>query len=361
VKNRSSFAIKCHFLNYIYFRLVRQIFSFLLLFSYLEYSGIRTKFMKTLIVVSGGDAPGINTVIARYLRLATKNGDTVLGARGGFEGVLTDNIERIDPTTITLFAGRGGTYLASSRKPVLSEEGAKQQLLASLEKHEVDNILLFGGDGTLRHILPLLHAWGVPTIGLPTTIDNDVSGTDYTLGHDSACNFAFQAIEGVLATAHALTGRIFMVETLGGHTGYLALAVAYSSGAQIVLVPEYDVSLEWLGNRLKDTVNRDGYALVVLSEGVSFIPELAEAVPRLTGIRLRYTRLGHAQRGGDVTYYDRFVAHEMSRLSYDAFKQQVNIGTIIAQAGQLSLYEGTLSGEAKSPPNYNQYAFINEL
>ncbi|MEO1290647.1 MAG: 6-phosphofructokinase, partial [Chloroflexota bacterium] len=213
----------------------------------------------------------------------------------------------------------------------------------------------------LRHILPLLHSWNIPCIGLPTTIDNDVAGTDYTLGHDSACNFALQAVEGVLATAHALPGRIFMIETLGGHTGYLALAIAYSVGAQAVLVPEYDVSLAWLGERLKKTVARDGYALVVLAEGVAIIPQLAEAIPQLTGIRLRYTRLGHAQRGGDVSYYDRFVAHEVVRLAYAGFKEKIQIGTVIMQSGQLSLFEGTLSGDVKAPPNYDQYTFVNEL
>lgn len=320
-----------------------------------------TIFMKTLIVVSGGDAPGINALIARYLRLATTNGDEVIGADGGFEGLLAGKIVTIDQSIVTLLAGRGGTVLASSRVPVLGEDRAQQKLREIIEQNEIDKILLFGGDGTLRHVLPLLNDWGIPCIGLPTTIDNDVAGTDYTLGHHSACNFALQSIDGVLATAHALPGRIFMVETLGGNTGYLALAIAYAAGAQTVLVPEYELSLEWLGQRLKETTTRDGYALVVLSEGVSIIPQLEEAIPRLTGIRLRYTRLGHAQRGGDVSHFDRVVAHEMSRLAYTGFKDNVQIGTIIMQSGQLSLFEGKLSGEIKAPPDLDQYKFINEL
>lgn len=317
--------------------------------------------MKTLIVVSGGDAPGINTVLARYTAIATTNGDEVLGTQGGFAGVLADAIQPIDAKMVKLLAGRGGTYLASSRDPVLSASDAKSQLQTILEKHRIDNLLLFGGDGTLRHVLPLLHSWGIPCIAIPTTIDNDVAGTEYTLGHDSACNFAFQTIEGVLATAYALPGRIFMVETLGGHTGYIALEVAYSTGAQIVLVPEYDVSLEWFGERLKQVIVADGHALVVLSEGVDFIPQLPEAIPRLTGVRLRYTRLGHAQRGGDVSYRDRHFAHEVSRLTYQAFADGVQIGTLIVRDGMTQLYQGVLGGEQKAPPNREIYNYINNL
>lgn len=316
--------------------------------------------MKTLIVVSGGDAPGINTVLARYVRLAMQNNDHVLGAKAGFEGLLARDLIEIDPVFVNLLAGRGGTYLPSSREAVLSAPDAQEQLETIIDEYTIDNVLLFGGDGTLRHVLPLLHRWGIPCIALPTTIDNDVAGTDYTLGHDSACNFAFQTIEGAVATAHAL-GRIFMVETLGGDTGYLALEIGYGAGAQIVLIPEYEVSLEWVGERLKEVFAKDGYALAVLSEGVSFIPQLPEAIPRLTGVRLRYSCLGHAQRGGSVSHRDRYLAYEMSRIAYQAFRDGVQTGTVVVRSGRIILYEGMLGDEQKPPPDYDRYAFINNL
>lgn len=317
--------------------------------------------MKTLIVVSGGDAPGINAVISQYTALASQQGDTVVGAKGGFRGVLAQDIHQIDLSLVRLLAGKGGTILPSSREPILNTPDARVRLQAIMVKHKIDNILLFGGDGTIRYVLPLLQEWDVPCILLPTTIDNDVAGTEYTLGHDSACNFAFQSIEGVLATAHALPGRIFMVETLGGDTGYLALAIAYSAGARCVLLPEYDVTLDWLGERLKHLIQQDSHALVVLSEGVKLIPELAEAIPRLTGVRLRYTRLGHAQRGGAVSHRDRQLAHEMSQLAYQGFKDNLQIGTIVVQQAKPRLQEGILSGEAHPPPDYDRYAYINQL
>ena len=317
--------------------------------------------MKTLIVVSGGDAPGINTAIARFMRLAARNQDEAVGARGGFAGLLAGDVVEIDPTMLAVLAGRGGAYLSSSRAPTLEAADAGQKLASIIERHAIDNVLLFGGDGTIRHILPRLHGWGIPCIALPTTIDNDVAGTDYTLGHDSACNFALQTIDGILATAHALPGRIFMVETLGGDTGHLALAIAYASPAQVALVPEYPWPPQQLYPRLKALVARTGYALAIVSEGVSFIPQLLVEIPDRTGVRLRYIKLGHAQRGAAVSHRDRSAACDMSRLAHHALRDGVRIGAVVLRHGAMTLHEGTLPDEEKPPPDYRQYAFINDL
>jgi 6-phosphofructokinase 1 len=315
--------------------------------------------VKTLIVVSGGDAPGINATVAGYAAIAARNGDTVLGAKDGFAGALTNQIQPIERRVVGLLSGRGGSYLASSREPVLGAPDADKQLRAILSENEVDNLLLFGGDGTLSHVLPLLHDWRIPAIALPTTIDNDVPGTDLTLGHDSACNYAYQAIDGASATAHALPGRIFMVETLGGDTGHLAQAVAYGAGAQVVLVPEYPEPLEWVGVRLNQVLATDGYALVVLSEGVKTIPGMAEAIPRMTGTRLRYTSLGHAQRGGNVSHRDRALAMEMGQLAHQGFADGIEMGSVVVLEGKTLLHAGPSGGDAKAPPDRKRYDFIN--
>ena len=207
--------------------------------------------MKTAIVVSGGDAPGINAAIEAYARLAWRHDSQVLGVQGGFAGLLAGEMAALDGARLALLAGRGGSILRSSREPVLSEATARERLQAVIGENEIDRLLIFGGDGTLQHVLPLLETWGVGAIALPTTIDNDVAGTEYTLGHDSACNFAIQAVDGIRATANALPGRIFLLETLGAPSGHLALSVAQASGAQAVLLPEYDFERDWLAERLK--------------------------------------------------------------------------------------------------------------
>ncbi|MEO0565018.1 MAG: 6-phosphofructokinase, partial [Chloroflexota bacterium] len=191
--------------------------------------------------------------------------------------------------------------------------------------------------------------------------DNDVAGTEYTLGFDSACNFAYQAIDGVIATAHALPGRIFMVETLGGDTGYLALAVAHGAGAHLALLPEYDFSDDWLGERLKAAISQEKHALVVLSEGVKAIPRFPGLIPEITGVRLRYTRLGHAQRAGMVTHRDRVFAGQCAAMAYEALRSNVQSGTIVVRGGEPQLLDYDLADEVLPPPDRALYDQINGL
>ncbi|MEM7034915.1 MAG: 6-phosphofructokinase [Chloroflexota bacterium] len=318
--------------------------------------------MKTLIVVSGGDASGINTVIARYTMQARRQGDEVIGVTGGFAGVLRSQFEPIDLSLVRLLEGSGGSYLTSSRDPVLSDTEAQVTLRAVLEDAQIDNMLLFGGDGTLRHVLPLLNQWQVPVIALPTTIDNDIAGTERTLGFDSACNFAYGVISGALATAHALPGRIFMVETLGGNTGYLALDIGFATGAHAVLLPEYTFEMSWLSRHLKQAITKDGFALVVLSEGVTDVmSDLSERIVELTDTRVRFTRLGHAQRGGTVSHGDRRLASEMAYLAYRALREGVSNGAIIVRNGTTQLYQRTFGADTKPSPDYDLYRLVNSV
>ena len=143
-------------------------------------------------------------------------------------------------------SAQGGSHLASSRKKIMNDPLNRVKLIETISRLQIDNIVLFGGDGTLRHLPPILADMGIACIGIPTTIDNDVPGTEETIGFDTACNAAQAVIDGLLATGRALPGRIFSVETLGGHTGFLALAIAYSANASAVLIPEFDFDEGWL-------------------------------------------------------------------------------------------------------------------
>lgn len=316
--------------------------------------------MKTLFVVSGGDAPGINTLLFRYAELALKNGDVAVGAVGGFPGLLDEHLIPLTVEQLGYLESLPGTYLASSREPILGKPEARQQLLDVLENHEIDNMVLFGGNGTLHHVFPLLTEWGVRCIGLPVTIDNDVPGTDYTLGFDSACNYAYQALDGIRATARALPGRIFMLETLGGNTGFLALQVAFGGGASAVLIPEYAYDNQWLAKRLLASIQSNGHALLVISEGIPASRTLAEEIPQWTGIRLRDVRLGHGQRGGSPTHRDRVFAAQMARMAHQALRDGVH-GVIIVRGGRTMLHEGTLQSFDNPMPDRDLYNFINGL
>lgn len=315
--------------------------------------------MKTLIVVSGGDAPGISAAIAHFCEEAERHGDTVLGALGGFRAVLGDDLRPLRAADVLPFAGLGGSYLPSSRDPVLNEPAGREMLRAVIRRHGVDNLLLFGGDGSLRYLPPVLADLGIATVGIPATVDNDVAGTERTLGFDSACQYACHSIDGIRATGHALSGRLFSVETLGGHTGMLALAIAAGVGADAVLVPEYDEpDLALLADRLREAIVRKGHALLVYTE---FIPERDARLALLStraDARLRDTRLGHAQRGGAASHSDRLLARGWATLAHRALHEGAQSAVTVWRSGGPALHEGALTGE-KPLPDRALYAVIN--
>lgn len=317
--------------------------------------------MKTCILVSGGDAPGINAAIDAYMRFAEAHGDSVVGALDGFAGLLNRNLTQLDKSLLSLLSGRGGSVLRSSRVPALSHAAARTKLHAVMRLEKIDKLLLFGGDGSIRHILPLLHAWGVACIVLPTTIDNDVPGTNYTLGHDSACNFAWHSINGIRATATALPGRVFLLKTLGGACGRLALEIAYAANADAVLLPEYEYGLDWLSRRCQEAVKRRGSALVIVCEGAPGSRDLPESLARESGIRVRHSALGHAQRGADVSHRDRVAAREMSRIAHEAFRQGAQLGMAVERGGQFTFRAGMPQIESLPPPDAAKYTAVNGL
>jgi 6-phosphofructokinase 1 len=317
--------------------------------------------LKTLVVVSGGDAPGINTALYHFAGLAAATGDVVIGAQGGFPGVLRQDFVTLSLDQLIPWAAMPGSFLASSRDPVLAQPGSQTALRDILARHTIDNLLLFGGDGTLRHIPPLLAQWGIPSVGIPTTIDNDVPGTDQTLGFDSACNFAYPLIDGIRATGHALVGRVFTLETLGGGTGFLALEIAGASGADAVLVPEIPYDPTHVSNRLQSAAERKGQALLVYSEGLPDKLDMLESIGRLTGIRVRSSHLGHAQRGGTPSHADRKLAADMAHMAYTHLRSRSAGGVLLVQAGHLRLHSGALDTSEPKPIDRMRYTQINGL
>lgn len=315
--------------------------------------------MKILAVVSGGDAPGINAALYYLAAQAARHGATLIGASGGFPAVLDEQFVELTPRALLPWAAMAGSYLPSSRVPVLAQPDAQVQMQNVLAKHAIDALVVFGGDGTLRHIPPLLARWGVAFIGLPTTIDNDVPGTEMTLGFDSACNFAYPVIDGMRATGHALAGRIFTLETLGGSNGNLALAIAHAAGVDVVLLPEYAYAVETVCARLQHAAEHNGFALLVYTE---FLPDkdaLLAAIPQQTGIRIRSTLLGHAQRGGAPTHRDRWLAAAMVDQTINALQRGIKTGIVVVRGENVLLHEGMLEDYPARLPDRALYYRIN--
>jgi 6-phosphofructokinase 1 len=317
--------------------------------------------MRTLLIVSGGDAPGINAALYHFTCLSEQAGDYVVGAVGGVAGAVNGHLVDLHSEALAPVRGLGGTYLTSSREPVLRDAMNRLKLIQTISRQSIDQIVLLGGDGSLRHIPPILAEMGIACVGVPTTIDNDVPGTDETIGFDSACNAAHTVIDSLLATARALPGRIFSVETLGGSTGFLALDIARTAGAHAVLIPEYDYDESWLVDRLKWAVREYKLALLVLSEGVPASRTLVEDMQQRYNLRIRDTRLGHGQRGVAPTHRDRWLAQAMAEAAYTGLRDGLKSGTVAMQHGQITLCEGMVIGFPTRQPDRRLYEQINGL
>jgi 6-phosphofructokinase 1 len=316
--------------------------------------------MRTLLVVSGGDAPGVNAALYHYTRVAALNGDEVFGAIGAFEGLLQEQLRPLSPQELDPVVGQGGSYLPSSREPVLKEASHRERLKGVLKRHGIDNLVLFGGDGTLISLASIIQSVNIACLGIPATIDNDVPGSELTLGFASACTLAQQLIDGLRATARALPGRAFAVEVLGGNTGFLALDIAYAAGADAVLIPEYAYDLRYAARRLQDAAKAYRYGLVILSEGIRDSQNFAQAM-QAHGLHVRSSKLGHAQRGAPPVHQDRKLAADMALLAHRALKQGAQQGTVLVQQGEVRFLGTTVAALPRRLPERSLYEHVNGL
>jgi 6-phosphofructokinase 1 len=259
------------------------------------------------IMVNGGDAPGINATIEASARLLAAHGVELWGIRGGLTGLFAGNIERLTPSELLGSSNRGGALLTTSRDRVLADVDARQRLQKVWADACLEGLILLGGDGTIRRVASQLVAWGYPLFAIPCTIDRDVPGTEQTLGFDSACNRALPLVDAIRDTAAALSGRIFVVETLGGNTGHLALAIADAAQVDAVCVPEVTIDLQKAAKQLTSSVEQQGYAICVVSEGIGEVSSFCTELATSAGHRVRLTTLGHAQRGGPPSFFDRWL------------------------------------------------------
>ena len=288
------------------------------------------------LVVSGGDAPGINAAIEAAVFTLAAHGAEAWGIRGGFVGLLAGDLIHLVADELLGSSTRGGALLSTSRDRVLAEPDARERLQQVWAETSLDGLIVLGGDGTIRRAASLLSAWGYPLMSIPCTIDNDVPQTERTLGFDSACNRALPMLDAIRDTATALAGRIFVVETLGGTTGHLAVAIAYAAQAHAVGVPEFPLNVQEMGQRLAAAVARHGFGICVVSEGIGDVPRFCADLAEAAGHRVRLTALGHAQRGGPPSYFDRWLGRtwgELAALELLAGRSGVRASW---QAGQVS-------------------------
>lgn len=263
------------------------------------------------ILTSGGDAPGMNAAIRAVTRAGLKKGFEVFGIMDGYRGLVQGRIIELDRSSVSDIMIRGGTILGSARLPEFKLEDVRRKAVEELKNFEIDSLVVIGGDGSYRGAMALTEM-GINCIGLPGTIDNDIVGTDFTIGFDTALNTIVDAIDKLRDTSSS-HHRCSVVEVMGNHCGDLALYSAISCGAEIVITPEKGYDEEEILERLRylEVTKKKRHAIVILSEKITDADMLAKKITSATGFSGRATVLGHIQRGGSPTPSDRVLATRM--------------------------------------------------
>jgi 6-phosphofructokinase 1 len=287
---------------------------------------------KIALMTSGGDAPGMNAAIRAVVRTALYNKLEIFGIRRGYQGMIEGDIFEMETTSVSNIIQRGGTILKTARsKDFMTLEGRKKAF-HQLKKNGIEGLIMIGGDGTFKGANVFFNEFSLPAVGIPGTIDNDIAGTDYTLGFDTAVNTAVEAIDKIRDTAEA-HDRMFIVEVMGRDAGYIALNSGIACGAEDILVPELNTDFKAILKRISSDKRRKKLVnIIVVAEGDEFGG--AEAVKRkivekYPEIDVRATILGHIQRGGSPSYFDRVQASRMGYAAVNALiegKTQVMIG-----------------------------------
>ena len=260
------------------------------------------------LLTSGGDAPGMNAAIRAVVRTAIYYGMEVYGVERGYAGLLSDELVKMEMRSVSDIVQRGGTKLRTARcLEMLTKEGQKQAV-ETLNKHGIEGLVGIGGDGSFRGAKVLTEDYGVPTIGIPGTIDNDLEYTDYTLGFDTAVNTCLDIINKLrdTMTSHE---RISVVEVMGRHCGDIALYSGIASGAEIIVVPEIKFDMDDIVGRINRSRQSGKHSnIIVVAEGVMSADEFAKRLQAVTSYSVRPTCIGHVQRGGSPTMADRMLA-----------------------------------------------------
>jgi len=262
------------------------------------------------ILTSGGDAPGMNAAVRSVVRTAISLGLGVKGIRKGYNGLIENDIVDLDARSVSDIINRGGTFLYTARSPKFKTEEGMKRALENCKNMDIEGIVVMGGDGSFRGALDLSKN-GVPCVGIPCTIDNDIASTDYTIGFDTAMNTAVEMIDRIRDTAQS-HDRCSVVEVMGRNAGHIALQTGIAVGATAILVPEVEKDIDYVINKIVETQKTGKQHFIVLvAEGVGGAQELATEIEEKTGIVTRANILGHVQRGGNPTLRDRLVATQM--------------------------------------------------
>ncbi|MFC2187715.1 6-phosphofructokinase [Fulvivirgaceae bacterium LMO-SS25] len=295
------------------------------------------------VFTSGGDSPGMNACIRAVVRGSIYHGVEIFGIKYGYAGMISGNIFPMDSRSVSNVIQKGGTILKTARCKEFFEYEGRKQAYEQLKKFDIDGLVAIGGDGTFTGAKLFYEEFGIPTVGAPGTIDNDLYGSDYTIGFDTAVNTALEAIDKIRDTANS-HDRLFFIEVMGRDSGYIAIQSGIGGGAEIVMVPETKTSIKGVINTLQKGWNRaKSSSIIVIAEGdeegnaIEIAAKVKQACPEIQDHRISI--LGHIQRGGSPSAHDRILA---SRLGLAGIEGLLN--------GQKNVMAGIVNNELVYTP-----------
>lgn len=290
------------------------------------------------VLTSGGDAPGMNAAIRAVVRTALSYGWEVLGVKDGYAGLHEGNFVKLTSHSVSDMLNRGGTFLGTARFPQFKNEQVRKEAVEVMKQNNIDALVVIGGDGSYMGA-KLISELGFPCIGLPGTIDNDIAGTDATIGFDTALNTAVEAIDRLRDTCSSHK-RISVVEVMGHHCGDLAVSAAVSCGVEAVLVPEVKWDKEEVYADIKKSVDAGKrHAILIVCELQTDVHQMAKDLEALTGLETRATVLGHIQRGGTPSAVDRVLASRMGAYACELLHNGESGRCVGVKRGELVHYD----------------------
>lgn len=318
--------------------------------------------VKTIAVLtSGGDAPGMNAAVRAVARAALSKGIKVYGVRRGYNGLLNGDVFEMNLRSVSDILSKGGTVLYTARSPEFNTKEGVKKAADNCRKLGIDGVVVIGGDGSFRGARDLTGE-GIPCIGVPGTIDNDISSSDYTIGFDTAMNTAMEMIDRIRDTAQS-HDRCSVVEVMGRRCGDIALEVGIAIGASAILVPEvpYDLKKDVIDVILKNRETGKKHFIVVVAEGIGGIDDIAKEIEAQTGIETRGTVLGHVQRGGSPTLRDRVVASRMGYRAVELLEDGQSNRVVVMKDNHIVDYDITEALAMKKQFNTKLLNIANEI
>lgn len=272
---------------------------------------------RVAILTSGGDAPGMNACLRACVRYAIHNDIEMYGVERGYVGLLNNRLERLNTRSVSDIIHRGGTVLKTARCPEFKEKEYILQAADTLKAYGIDSVIVIGGDGSFRGAKDLSDIGGINVVAIPGTIDNDLAYTDYTLGFDTAVNTVMSAMNNLRDTMSS-HDRASMLEVMGRKAGDIALYSAVAGGAEYCIIPEVPYDLEEIARSMKQSIKRGKTSnMIVLAEGAGDREEICSKIKEIAGISVKTTTLGHIQRGGSPSMFDRVLAAKMAVRAVD--------------------------------------------